>query len=171
AHTRNNSNNVNLNRNFPTGWSSSGQQPGSGPASELETQNVISVLDEHSDADICIDYHNMYFRDGFMGYTWTADQFTNDIVLSTLKTMGRKWQKDYSFFPQDENHKFGYSTEEIQGSLALHASSYGMKDNLLEIVREVKWQEDSSLYDELTILCAEEFLVNVLKGSIKEGLM
>ena len=52
-----NANGVNINRNFPTGWRATGENPGSSPASELETQNIMSWFEDNLDAYYYVDYH------------------------------------------------------------------------------------------------------------------
>lgn len=44
ANRRTNAHNVDLNRNFPTGWSRKAPNSGSRPASEVETRNMISFI-------------------------------------------------------------------------------------------------------------------------------
>lgn len=44
--SRNNARNVDLNRNFPTGWSKKTPHSGRGPASEIETRNITSFISQ-----------------------------------------------------------------------------------------------------------------------------
>ncbi|MGN6024673.1 M14 family zinc carboxypeptidase [Alcaligenes faecalis] len=54
-----NANGVNINRNYPTGWEGSAD-PNKGPsaASEIETQLMLGVFAQESDACVIIDHHN-----------------------------------------------------------------------------------------------------------------
>lgn len=58
--TRNryNHNDVDINRNAPSQWSSTATKPGNAPLDQLETQIACSLPSLHPDADIFIDRHN-----------------------------------------------------------------------------------------------------------------
>src|SRR5699024_1794909 len=56
-----NGNSVDINRNFPSGWVATDPEgtnySGDSPASEIETQYIMDMLDEHQDALFYIDFH------------------------------------------------------------------------------------------------------------------
>jgi len=68
SYGRYNSRDVNLNRNFVTGWSSSAENPGPSPASEAETQVMRSIFQEYK-PDFYVNLHQgtgpwfKYYRD------------------------------------------------------------------------------------------------------------
>ena len=66
-----------------------------------------------------------------------------------------------------DDHEFGYTTPLIDTMMAAYVERQGIKSCVLEIVREIGWQENGSQYDELTIRCGTELLVNTLKSLIK----
>lgn len=58
ARNRYNHNNVDINRNAPSGWSSSATNAGAAPLDQLETQIACGLPGLHSDADLFVDRHN-----------------------------------------------------------------------------------------------------------------
>lgn len=161
-------NDVDLSRNFPVLYSPTTGKPGAGPASEPETQLIMDLMDENRDAEYLIDYHNMYWRDGYMGYVISPYEDTSTLINKTINTLGRNWQKRYPFFPQEESHLFGYSVFTGNANLSTCTQMYGIKGATLEIIRQVEWQPEWSTYDAFAIGRATELLVNTLKGFIKQ---
>lgn len=154
-----NLNKKDLNRDFPLDNDFSGKQ--------LSTQYLGDVINDNLDAGLFVDFHNMYFRDGYMGYAFVNNEEVSLSVVNTIATLGRTWQRKYDFFPQSESHKFGYTEPMVNTMMAAFAERRGLKSGLLEIVRQIDWQTNGSEYDELTVKCGEDLLVNTLKALIK----
>ena len=154
-HQRFNLNDVDLNRNFPTDGTE---------GSEEETKILASFLQTHNDADFMIDFHRVHwYNDGHVMYALVNDSEVNEIMSKTQHYMGRKWQREYNYFPQEENHKFGYTANHISGTLANYGDYIGIRSTLIEMTWEVRWQPGWTRYHDLSVLLGTELLGNAIK--------
>lgn len=172
AMTRRNANNVDINRDFPTGWtkvtSGSGLN-GDNPLSQPETQNIYNLLNNNSDALFGIDFHNSMYGENTQFACWAGSIDDNQakVMQNVISLMGRKWKRKYPAFPQDLNHKLGNVRGAIASSASHEMVSNGIPATTLEVLREVPWQDTPHLYDELASTIALELLVETIKANIK----
>ena len=145
--TRFNANEVNINRNFDTVyWRAEEQNPGSSPASELETQYIQKWMSDN-ELDYFIDYHvaNMGTSETENTLSWfSASETDTEMRLSyfrALSLLSMLWSKRYSYFPQ--NLIFGYSnTFSNLTQSHIYADSIGIKSGLLEITHYIRYTKD-----------------------------
>lgn len=159
---RKNGNQVDLNRNFPQGFMnitdvSSEIYSGTEPFSEKETQIVKKFIEENSDAQVVLDYHNIWG-----GYPLFYVYGEKDVTLakSVFSYLTDKWVKEYPEMPKDR----------ILG-LARPNGNYGMladfllSERLWVLTLETPWcmpHIAKKQYDKPTIKCALEVLVNTV---------
>src|SRR5699024_8949031 len=90
---------MNMNRDFPP----------YGEITQPETGYVKNVLDDNSDADYHIDFHNFRpyeHNNDIFGYSLTDDIFMRRLTTNTYKFVGQKWQKKDSRLPQNRLHQW-----------------------------------------------------------------
>ena len=132
---RKNENGVDLNRNFPAGWSSSGTPSddyygGASAGSEEETQLLVSLLEDNTDAYYVVDFHNI--ANGYpLMYLYNDEQaqFCNSLFV----TLTEKWQSEYSGFPT--NRLLGYCNTGVNACFARQAIAMDMNS----FVAEAPW--------------------------------
>lgn len=166
--SRRNKNAVDLNRNFPTGFTNS-QYSGPNAISEHETPILMDFFKTHKDAEFLFDFHNMFFRDEALTFGYTTNNLINDSILQTGKRLGRYWQKTYNYIPQDIDHKFVYTRPAIGGAMATYANSLGITDEIIEVVRYVGFKEGSIEFDETTVVFGVDILVNNIVTVLKNA--
>ncbi|UNY50238.1 M14 family metallopeptidase [Stenotrophomonas phage vB_SmeS_BUCT704] len=106
---RKNGNGVDLNRNFPNGWTAnddvdSWYYPGESPGSETETQALISLINGLSNVSFVIDMHNMnsLAGDGYVAAVGDSNYSNFDMMLdylSLLDTNVRKTNQTLKDYP------------------------------------------------------------------------
>src|SRR5690606_13796108 len=79
ANSRFNHNNVDIARNFPAGWSTVLDHPGTAPLSEAETVILDAVMSNNRDAIYLCSHHN--FGDASKHFIWNpaASNFSRDL--------------------------------------------------------------------------------------------
>jgi len=133
ANTRDTSAGVNLNRNFPTRWSSSAES-GASPASEPETQALIALMEAHEDAIGLIDHHRMFQHqaDGER-LVWVATEGSGNVGLglNAVNVSVAEVKRRFPFVPQ-ANEPVGAISAHFDGALGLHADALGIPGFMLE---------------------------------------
>lgn len=101
ANKRNNLRGVNLNRNFTYHWdSSTSNEKGEAPLSEVESQIVSKWLNDNRNAVAYIDHHN-FIRDypgrdkRMTSYHLSPSSELNGMYSSLIRILSRKWDKKY----------------------------------------------------------------------------
>lgn len=179
-YTRTNRNGVDINRNFPVGWRESDPATiyygGPSAASELETQNIISVFNTHKDIDIFYDFHNFsgIVETGYQHYIWIVpnalDTKVDRMAQALIARMTRKWQKELSFLPQS-NFFCGYSSTAGGGGFSKHfATAQGVKFSATFEVCQTWLIADGavSAYDATHCKTAVEAITNWLLINLNE---
>ncbi len=141
--TRKNHNEVDINRNFPTGWGEAGSNdPGninySGPsaASELETQIAMDLLDNHPDACAYIDHHQSgsWSSQSFMVWVGAGLPKAQTIALPYLHGMTGYVRHEFPSFAAAETEGTPLSrlAVSIPGSAVREWEQSGIPSYLLE---------------------------------------
>lgn len=136
-YTRKSRNGVDINRNFPESWATSGStdpsaQTYKGPsaASELETQYVMQVFANNKGIDVMYDCHNFSGDVTETRFMWVAagasGVYVEHLAQTLFSRMTRKWRRDYGWIPADPYYA-GYSSEEHGGMIQDHAMTNGIK--------------------------------------------
>lgn len=147
-----------LNRDFPP----------HGGASRLATKMTKSSLDAHSDMDFFIDFHNMYARDGMLGYVLTNDELWKRIGTNIYKDIGKRWSKKYSEIPKDRSHKFAVATEANDGTIGRYVQDViGKPAGLLEVPRRNPFDENAGEFDEFVVRLGVDILFNAVYSLIR----
>lgn len=141
AISRLNGHGVNINRNLPTGWEEGGStSPGSNnykgpsPASELETQYLIDVM-ERTGITAWVDHHRFYSlrNDAERESIWVGARGDRPVaVASKLIAHDVSWMREsYDYIWQD-NSPMGRLALSSDGTVARHAQAEYMDGYLLE---------------------------------------
>lgn len=159
---RKNANQVDLNRNFPQGFMNitdveSEIYSGTKPFSETETQILKKFIEENTDAQVILDYHNIWG-----GYPLFYVYGEKDVTLakSVFSYLTDKWVKEYPEFPK--NRILGLVKP--NGNMGMLAD-YMLSKNLWVLTMETPWcmpDIGKDQYDKPTIKCALEVLVNTI---------
>lgn len=154
----NNGNGYNLNRQFP---------PYQEKSSQPEAILVKDELDKNNDMDFFIDFHNMYFRDGYLSYTLTNTDLYKYGMNNIYKQLGNEWAKENPEMPQDRQQVWGYNSISNNGTVGNYVESQlGKSGTLLEVIRENKWVNDGEFGESIARL-GLELLVNAILMSLR----
>lgn len=157
ANTYENSNNMNLNRDFPN----------YGSVTQKETEAIKRMIDENSDADFLLDAHNMFARDGLIGYSRTDDKALQSIATNVFRTLGTELQKEYSDFPQSRSHRWAFSGVANVGTVGKYAQdTVGIPSVLYEVPRGMPF-EGYSNYDEKVTRYGVDLTMNLIYSVIR----
>nr|WP_301011665.1 M14 family zinc carboxypeptidase [Halomonas sp.] len=138
AGTRPNGNNIDLNRNAPTGWEVAGSGRGPSPASELETQIALAWAAANLDADLIVDHHrNRNLQNDQFGWIATDSDKGLAFAIKTVNQIVAFGKKHFDFIPQD-NSNVRFVGQHINGSIMLDThTNTPVESFLLETVRDV----------------------------------
>lgn len=117
---------VNINRDFPP----------HGSVTQPETVHIKRVLDENSDADYHIDFHNFFpwdYNNDILGYSLTDSKDLARLTTNAYKYVGRQWQKKHSILPQDRNYQWTYTANANIGTVAKYTTDVlGIPGTIIE---------------------------------------
>lgn len=165
--SRTNDNGIDLNRNFNANF----QVPvepghsyygGAEPATEVETRLLSRFLEENTDAEYVIDYHNIA-----KGYPLYYVQYEDVLPLanSVFTALTHKWTKEYPELPRDQI--LGYVKPSANTGMYV---SYAQKLGLNVFTVETPWCMPvlgKEQYDKPTIRCGMEVFVNTIVAILK----
>ncbi|MDM1302017.1 M14 family metallopeptidase [Acinetobacter indicus] len=175
-YSRVNDNGVDINRNFPEGWSLQGEgtdlYSGPSPLSELESQYVKQVFDENPDIDIMYDYHNFNGLPGWEHVIWVptgSGAYVEHMCQMLVSRMTRKWRKEYSFIPSSETWFAGYSDTTHGAMIQDHARERGIKFSAtFETAGKIWLDPEGGLYNTPHKKMCVEALVNWILINLNE---
>jgi len=164
--SRYNSNNVNLNRNYPAGWVSTGDNPGPAPLSELEAQYSKSVIDSFA-PDIFLDCHSFgtpTTGDGAGNFLWfppVGDGRATDCGHAMINRLARKWATEHEWVPAASALARNAQTT-APGGASLYPSTLGSLAVTFETGTRILGEPNGQLFSEITVRYATEALINFL---------
>ena len=175
-YSRVNDNGVDINRNFPEGWSLQGEGTdlygGPSPLSELESQYVKQVFDENPNIDIMYDYHNFNGLPGWEHVIWVptgSGAYVEHMCQMLVGRMTRKWRKEYSFIPTSETWFAGYSDTTHGAMIQDHARERGIKFSAtFETAGKIWLDPEGGLYNTPHKKMCVEALVNWILINLNE---
>ena len=166
ANERKNSNGVDLNRNFPTGWRSGNDPtardyPGPSAASEIETQIMQRVIADNKDALFMFDHHNSGGWDVIRYLVWSAsnDSRIREMLSGFNHFIAAQMKRKFSYFP--ENESLQYLSSPVDGGLARYAYGEGIDSALLESSVGLSSEHETQILNENTV---GNLLVSVVKN-------
>ena len=142
---RKNASEIDLNRNFPSGFAPPTVEPsdekygGLSPLSEIESQLINGLIQSNLDADIGIDFHNWFTTGG--APIWVNSLVSPQMEMLTqalIVRMTEKWRKEYTWIPTDADYFAGRSTtapghailaRHMQDSGISNCSTYEFSEN------------------------------------------
>lgn len=141
ANSRVNANHVNINRNYPTGWSSGGSSSptstnyrGPEEASELETQMILNLMETEPAITALVDSHRLNGVNNSPMALWygvrgeTALGNAQVAIRDTLSFLYKEFEMVPSR-PVQPKARFAYSSD---GTTARHGQAIGIDSYLLE---------------------------------------
>lgn len=165
---RKNSNAVDLNRNFPYGWSTGGSTDptsenyrGPSAASETETQTYMSFLDNY-DSIATLEVHNgaWYPIEDAKQIGWIGTELNKNIFIGAQAT--RKWntfaQREFDLTLNGNNSTSRLSKVSDGGSSKYQLNTLGRSSFLFEMPFSVSGSTWKTIYysvNAFSILCAE----------------
>ena len=163
--TRNNRNDVNLNRNYQYQWSkATDEDKGSAPLSEPETQATHDWMLANSEAIFYTDFHNSLSET--TSYTVTMSEYMKKLYSSVIRRISKGWRNRFNIGPTTRPHgqiidiwSNGWSIQD-----AYHIA--GIENTLTLEVGYKSASDDSTIYDEIVMKRGTELLTNVIKAVI-----
>jgi len=150
-YTRKNRNGVDINRNFPEGWSQGTPEAntygGPEPFSEPESNYIKQVFDENPDIAACYDFHNFAGTPTTTEFIWIPTgqgRLVQHMVSNLITSLTRKWRKEYVWFPP-EPYFAGYTSDIRNGTIQEYAKSLGIKYSAVFEVGGQWWVDPSSV--------------------------
>ena len=159
---RKNKNEVDLNRNFAPFFcadkeKSSAEYAGEAPESEAETKALMKFIEENTDAQVVIDYHNIA-RGNPLFYVY--GQRDIDLANAVFSALTDKWKEEYPALPEDEI----LGRVRPNGGAGMFAD-HAIDKGLWVLTMEAPWCMPvigKEQYDAPTIRIALDVLVNTL---------
>jgi len=168
ADTRRNGNNVDINRNFPEGWSfnpdvNAETYAGTAPLTELETQYVQQTFLDNPDASAIIDYHNFLMNAGGMPehFIWSLadNELTGQICDEHSSRMSSLWSRKYPYITP--NNTISRVTATGRGQTGRQGRRHGIPVSCVyETANAVSQNPESVRYDTTVMTMAYESFVN-----------
>lgn len=166
---RKNASCVDLNRNFAQGFLprediSSAEYGGPSPCSEVETQLITAFIEDNTDAQVVLDYHNMGSRYPLF---FVYGQKDVQLAYGVFAMLTEKWQAEYPELPK--NRLIGYVRP--NGNEGMFAD-YLLEKNLWPITLETPMRMPvigKEKYDAVSIRCALELFTNTLLAIVSHA--
>ncbi len=164
---RKNGNKVDLNRNFPQGFTGledidSDIYPGKEPFSEIETNIAAEFINRNTDAMVVLDYHNIY---GGYPLFYVYGQKDVQLAQTVFSALTNKWTKEYPQMPKDRI----LGLVRPNGNSGMFAD-YILSKGLWVLTMETPWcmpDIGAKQYDSPTIRCALDVLVNTINVIVR----
>lgn len=163
AHTRGNSAGVDINRDFPRVLDPNESYEDR----EKETQVIIEQMKEYANADFWIDFHVMNQGDYIM-YSTGRSKVSAVTASRTMATVGKMMQKEYSYLPQDDQYQFGYTIAGQMNTVTDCNNGSGIPAMTMEMVRRLKWDENSVANNEPALKLGVEYLANAILYRVRQ---
>ena len=159
---RKNGKQVDLNRNFDAEFITgkkitSCEYGGPYPGSETETQVLMQFIEENTDAQVVLDYHNI--GEGYPLF-YVYGQKDVQLAYGVFAELSEKWQREYPELPKDRI----LGRVRPNGHEGMFAD-YLIQKGLWALTMETPWCMPvigKQQYDSPTIRCALDVLVNTL---------
>lgn len=169
ANSRFNHNNVDIARNFPAGWSTVLDNPGTAPLSEAETVILDAVMSNNRDAIYLCSHHN--FGDASKYFIWNpaASYFSRDLGKNLVIGQTIRAKKRYEWMPQTNNYYIGYSDlGQPNGSEGRQAvDKYAINASSFEICASFAWESGKPAHSSAVATIGVEAFINWLLMNIK----
>src|SRR5699024_3813116 len=166
--SRYNSNDVNINRNYPFGWQSDGDKPGSAPLSEIETQLSYGMMQEFNPHTF-IDVHNFgtqtegEHKGAFLWFPPVGDNNTvGQIGAALINRMARKWAKENTWTTPTAKELSRNVTLPMRGGAGVQGASMFPIGGSFETGSQILGEPDGYAYSPLAMKYAVESLINFI---------
>jgi hypothetical protein len=170
-HSYTNSNDVNINRNYPDGWVFSdvpGQGSGPSPLSEIETQCSYNHMQAFA-PQVMIDCHD--FGDGLdnrlLWFPSVSTVFRN-IARGHLAVMARKWKREFAWMP-DADRIGDTNVSGTGGRAGRSAEALGILCGTHEAAQSVYWEPGRERGTSLSVRFAVESAGNLLLSLLRSA--
>lgn len=173
--TRKNYNGVDLNRNYPIGWTlvsdpADATYGGTAPFSEVESQAIRDLLATYDSPFIGIDFHNFFGVDGnpieSYGLTWNeaSSTFVNQVGQALSRAVTPVIQQKNPDTPQGDNFQVG-STSIVTGGgrAAAYMQSLGYYSSTFEVAQYFRYSTGYKANDSNAIRFGTEIFGNYLR--------
>lgn len=165
--TRRKRNGVNINRNFDNDWVRTGES-GSSPFSEPESRAVRKVVEENSDAEILLDFHNYFTNNTHVFWAFFETNFPNKakerFYSNYLFTITDKLSSEYDWFTYGKVPV--WMSHGSRPSVEGHAEMNGMFSHTVEIRDFIPQKPNGKKLDEANVEFAMMYAVNMVAGII-----
>ena len=148
--SRNNANGVSIGSTF------------NGTDIQPETELIQAVVNANLDADYVIDYHNIANGVTY-GYTQSNDDYSATLYCNTVKTLAKKWKKEYSLSENIE--QFGTIKEVVVYDIVYYAKLKGLRAFCLELGWIPFFANEK--YDKTCIDIGTDLIGNVIVNILK----
>lgn len=154
---------VNINRDFPP----------HGAVTQPETAHIKRVIDENSDADYHIDFHNFYpwdYNNDIFGYSLTDSKDLARLTTNAYKYVGRQWQKKHSILPQDRNYQWTYTANANIGTVAKYTTDVlGIPGTIIETPHwlNLMGETEADIHSALITQLGTDILTNLVVSIIE----
>lgn len=159
AHTRNNGNGVDINRNYDYRWSKNSGDKGASAFSEKETQYIRDTIDRYkNDTCFVIDYHNFVGSGQGQKYVCWTNKFTTN-VLNDIQKYIRTNESDLSKI----DVRVGGTASSLDNYTNIHFQIPAITAENADLLRGNKF------YDGLELQYSLTWLVNLIMIGYKKA--